>query len=242
MPDSELPLLFESATIRDCLHSFEQKKIGVVFIVDHNEKFIGLISEGDVRRLLLGGLSLDMQIVQHLTREPSVLTPPFLLVNANVLFSKPGVTVIPLLNIENKVTGFITKADFLGSFINNTADKLLSGYRSPDSELEVVARKWGFYFSVYKSINCHAKVLHILPGKAISLQYHHRREEHWIIMNGVAKITIGSIERTASSGDYAFIPKQEIHKLENIGGETLLVHELQRGDYFGEDDIVRLGD
>ena len=80
------------------------------------------------------------------------------------------------------------------------------------------------------------------PGKSLSLQYHHRRSEHWVVVKGEALVQIGDDVRTVAQNQSVYIPKGVKHRLTNQGDEPIDLIEVQSGDYFGEDDIVRLED
>lgn len=79
----------------------------------------------------------------------------------------------------------------------------------------------------------------VKPGKCISLQSHKYRSEHWVIVKGIGKVTLGSLEFSVVSNQHIFIPIGEIHSIENIGSsEDLIFIETQIGSYFGEDDTI----
>lgn len=81
------------------------------------------------------------------------------------------------------------------------------------------------------------------PKGILSLQEHKRREEHWVIINGEGRVTLGDSVKNVHAGDFIYIPKGCKHRLENpSGSEYLMVAEVQLGDYFGEDDIIRYED
>ena len=82
----------------------------------------------------------------------------------------------------------------------------------------------------------------VRPGESLSLQYHHHRAEHWVVVQGVALVQVGDREMRTEPGQYRYIPLKERHRLSNIGTEELVVVEVQCGGYLGEDDIVRLAD
>jgi mannose-1-phosphate guanylyltransferase / mannose-6-phosphate isomerase len=82
----------------------------------------------------------------------------------------------------------------------------------------------------------------VRPGEQLSLQYHHHRAEHWVVVQGVALVQIGERELRTEPGQYRYIPVKEKHRLSNIGTDELVVIEVQCGAYLGEDDIVRLAD
>ncbi|NNJ77023.1 MAG: mannose-1-phosphate guanylyltransferase/mannose-6-phosphate isomerase [Anderseniella sp.] len=103
-------------------------------------------------------------------------------------------------------------------------------------------RPWGRFDSLDRGQNHQVKRIRVDPGGQLSLQYHHHRAEHWIIIAGMAQVTIGKRVMTLGPCEQAFIPQGEVHRLENPGDEPVELIEVQHGDYFGEDDIVRLED
>ena len=82
----------------------------------------------------------------------------------------------------------------------------------------------------------------VQPGASLSLQLHHRRSEHWVIIAGTAHVTIEQTELVLEPGQSTYIPVGSKHRLENRGGVPLAIIEVQTGDYLGEDDIVRFAD
>ena len=108
-------------------------------------------------------------------------------------------------------------------------------------------RPWGYYEVLLDAKDCKVKRITVLPGKRLSLQYHEKRDELWQIISGEAKITLGGEglryeEFELLSQDDFFIFRKQHHRIENIGEENLVFIEIQTGDYFGEDDIIRLQD
>ncbi len=103
-------------------------------------------------------------------------------------------------------------------------------------------RPWGSYTVLEEKEGFKVKRITVKPGKRLSLQYHFRRSENWTVVKGVAKVRLGDKDLILKPGDHVYIPKKEIHRLENVGKELLEVIEVQVGDYLGEDDIVRIED
>ena len=103
-------------------------------------------------------------------------------------------------------------------------------------------RPWGSFTILEDEDNFKTKRLDVLPEKRLSLQSHQRRSEHWIIVTGQAKITVGDKIKNYSKGEHVFVPKGNKHRIENIGKTLLTIVEVQLGDYFGEDDIIRYDD
>ena len=86
------------------------------------------------------------------------------------------------------------------------------------------------------------KKIHVFPNAMLSLQKHQFRSEHWIIVEGVANVTIGKKVNVVKSGESVFVPKGELHRLHNPSEIPMVLIEVQIGTYFGEDDIIRLED
>ncbi len=82
----------------------------------------------------------------------------------------------------------------------------------------------------------------VKPGAALSLQLHHYRSEHWVVVSGIATVTCDERIFDLTTNQSTYIPKESKHRLENSGTEPLFVIEVQAGDYLGEDDIVRFED
>lgn len=105
-----------------------------------------------------------------------------------------------------------------------------------------VHRPWGTYATLKQEDGYQVKRITVAPGQKLSLQYHHKRAEHWVVTQGEGIVQIGSEELKTGPGEYRHIPIGEKHRLTNIGNCDLVVIEVQFGCYLGEDDIVRLDD
>ncbi|MBT8583038.1 mannose-1-phosphate guanylyltransferase/mannose-6-phosphate isomerase [Polynucleobacter paneuropaeus] len=105
-----------------------------------------------------------------------------------------------------------------------------------------VARPWGWYDSVDEGERFKVKRIQVKPGASLSLQMHHHRAEHWIVVKGIAQITNGDQVITLQENQSTFIPQGQTHRLANPGKEPLEIIEVQSGSYLGEDDIVRFED
>tara|TARA_Y100001963_G_C6789909_1_gene454880 strand:+ start:1332 stop:1673 length:342 start_codon:yes stop_codon:yes gene_type:complete len=108
--------------------------------------------------------------------------------------------------------------------------------------MEKDTRPWGRYEVLLDSDECKVKRLWINSGHQPSYQYHHKRSETWVIVKGEGFLTLDDVETKVFSGDTIHVPCGTKHRLKNIGEEELIFIEIQRGEYFGEDDIVRLAD
>jgi mannose-1-phosphate guanylyltransferase / mannose-6-phosphate isomerase len=105
-----------------------------------------------------------------------------------------------------------------------------------------VYRPWGYYESVDAGDRYQVKRIMVKPGAALSLQMHHHRAEHWIVVSGTARVTCGEKTLLLSENESTYIPIGTKHRLENPGKVPLFLVEVQSGGYLGEDDIVRFED
>jgi mannose-1-phosphate guanylyltransferase/mannose-6-phosphate isomerase len=105
-----------------------------------------------------------------------------------------------------------------------------------------VARPWGWYDSVDEGERFKVKRIQVKPGASLSLQMHHHRAEHWIVVKGTAEITNGESIITLTENQSTYIPQGQTHRLANPGKTPLEIIEVQSGSYLGEDDIVRFED
>jgi mannose-1-phosphate guanylyltransferase len=103
-------------------------------------------------------------------------------------------------------------------------------------------RPWGGYSSLVMGERFQVKRLFVKPGKQLSLQKHHHRSEHWIVVTGTAEVTVGDKVQMLGENQSVYIPQGEVHRLANPGKILLELIEVQTGSYFGEDDIIRLED
>ena len=103
-------------------------------------------------------------------------------------------------------------------------------------------RPWGSFFVIKESTSYKIKRIEVNSGQRLSYQYHNKRSEVWVIIQGNGVVTLNDIERKYSAGDTILIPQGMKHRIENQGAETTVFIEVQTGSYFGEDDIVRLDD
>ncbi len=165
--------------------------------------------------------------------------------------------------IEDGTTGFIVGnlhaaadavarvADIERPACRTRVERYFTSARMADNYLRVYQeildarenyRPWGHYTNLLEREKHKVKELVVSPGQRLSLQRHERRAEHWTVVAGEAMVTVGESERTLRRGDSVDIPAGAAHRVMNPGREPLIIVETQTGDYFGEDDIVRLDD
>jgi mannose-1-phosphate guanylyltransferase/mannose-6-phosphate isomerase len=114
--------------------------------------------------------------------------------------------------------------------------------RKEATETVLTFRPWGTYSSIDSGENHQVKRITVHPGGSLSLQMHHKRAEHWVVVKGTAKVTRGEETFLLKENESTYIPPGTKHRLENPGETPLDIIEVQSGSYFGEDDIVRFDD
>ena len=105
-----------------------------------------------------------------------------------------------------------------------------------------VHRPWGTYTVLEEGSRFKIKRIEVKPGASLSLQMHHHRSEHWIVVSGMAKVVNGELDLMIATNESTYIPAGHKHRLENPGVVNLVMIEVQSGEYLGEDDIVRFQD
>jgi mannose-6-phosphate isomerase len=108
--------------------------------------------------------------------------------------------------------------------------------------IERTERPWGWYETVSEVSGNKVKRIRVHPGQKLSLQKHHQRAEHWVVVQGTARVTVGAREVDLAPGQHIDIAIGEVHRLANLTTDPVEIVEVQFGSYLGEDDIVRLQD
>lgn len=178
----------------------------------------GNVSSGDV-------VALDCH--DSLIRAESRLVTAVGLDGCIVVETKDAVLVVPAERAQE---------------VRKLVDELSARRRPEVVHGREVFRPWGSYDSLESRPGFQVKRLAVLPGAVLSLQLHHRRAEHWVVVSGVARITRDDSVFDLRRNEYTFIPQGARHRIENPGTEVLEIIEVQVGDYLGEDDIVRIED
>ncbi len=146
-----------------------------------------------------------------------------------------------LIMIDTPDATFVATQD-KAQEIKNIVESLQSSGRCEGSVHRKVYRPWGWYDSIESGEHFQVKRLHVKPGTKLSLQMHHKRAEHWVVVSGTAIVTNSEKTFTLNKGESTYIPLGVIHALENQTNESLEIIEVQSGTYLGEDDIVRFED
>ena len=126
--------------------------------------------------------------------------------------------------------------------VKDLVHRLRQSQRNECMTHTTVYRPWGYYECIGEGDRYQIKRIMVKPGAALSLQMHHHRAEHWVVVQGTAKVTCDDRVSLISENQSTYIPIGSKHRLENPGKVPLYLVEVQSGCYLGEDDIVRLDD
>ena len=146
-----------------------------------------------------------------------------------------------LMVIETPDVVLVAHKDF-SQDVKKIVDHLKKEKRTEHETHRKVFRPWGSYDSIDSGQRFQVKRIVVKPGERLSLQLHHKRSEHWVVVSGTAKVRIGDETKMLSENESIYIPIGTIHSLENPETTPLEIIEVQTGEYLGEDDIVRLED
>lgn len=232
-------------SLLDAMKKIEENKQGFIIILE-DHTVVGTMTDGDIRRALIAGkdISSTVKEVINLSFEYLLTTATF--VEIVEKFKSEKIDFLPVVDKKFILKNIITKAQFHDFLLEGKKINIVERFKDIELKMksfEIFNRPWGFYKTVFLSEFVRAKIIQVFPGQQLSLQFHKKREEHWIIIKGQGKITIEESIREVSAGSYIFIPKGCKHRIKNLSeNELLTISEIQLGTYFGEDDIIRIED
>lgn len=235
-----------SDSLLKALKKIDDNKKGFLLVVDHEENLVGTLTDGDIRRAFIKGTNVDdeVKIAYNNNFEKVYKEDDFSKIIE--LFKKPKIKFVPIVNYEGKLINIITKVNMHVLLLEDIEFDLGYEFLNLDDSLlehEIYNRPWGFYKTTFLNEYSQSKIIKVNPKGVLSLQEHKHREEYWVVINGVGEVTVGESVKKVEAGNFVYIPKGCKHRLENTSDiESLMVAEVQLGDYFGEDDIIRYGD
>ena len=235
----------KNSELLHALEKIDKNKKGFLIVLD-NAKVCGVITDGDIRRNLIKTESIKKTIEGIYTNEFTYLTTEDGFSKVVEYFKGSNILFLPILDENKNLKNIITKKNLHALLLKNIEYDPFYDFDSIDDsvlEHEIYPRLWGFYKTTVLNDFCQCKIITLKPKSSISLQKHLRREEHWIIVNGYGKAIVDTEEIEIKAGSHLHIPKNTIHRLINTSEtEYLILTEVQLGDYFGEDDIIRIED
>ena len=185
---------------------------------------------------------LDHDAAGNVLKGPSLAidsTNCLVLADDSVVTAVVGLKDIVVVSKEDAV---IVVARDKAEQVKAAVDELKSQNRREAIEHRRIFRPWGYYHSVDSGVRYQVKRIVVKPGAQLSLQKHHHRAEHWVVVKGTAEVTNDSEVRIVHENESIYIPVGSVHRLGNPGKIPLELIEVQVGSYLGEDDIVRFKD
>ena len=235
-----------TVSLYDALQQMNDRKVKFLVVVDADNKIVGTLTDGDIRRSILKNQDLSRNVEESVCKNITVLKDTDGLPEAINAFQDERFGFLPVVDGENRLINIITRRNLhvlLLKDINFSTDFDFSSLDDIVLEHEIFARPWGFYKTTVLNEMFQGKVIYVSPNQKLSLQSHKRREEYWMIVKGEGLIQLGDSVHPVHPGSTFFIPKGCRHRITNTSNsETLIFTEVQLGDYFGEDDIERYED
>ena len=232
--------------IIDALMKIDKNKQGFVIVVDRDNAVLGVLTDGDVRRAIIRGHIKEDSISDIYTENPKLVreTDGFEVVTE--LFRNQAVKFLPIVDKNNCLVNIITKNQIHALLLQNIHADLKYDFFSLDTSIvdhEIFQRPWGYYKTTVLNDFFQSKIISVRPGGQLSLQSHKHREEYWIVVHGTGRVQLDESSFIVTSGSNVFIPKGCRHRLTNTDKkESLIITEVQIGEYFGEDDVFRYED
>lgn len=234
------------ASLYDALQQMNTHRVKFLIAVDEDNAVQGTLTDGDIRRGLLHGMQLGDCIDEAYTKTFTSISMDSGLAEVTAAFQNPSIEFLPVIDDAGRLKNIITRRALNVLLLQDQKFRVDYDFFSLDEnalEHQIFARPWGFYKTTVLNEYFQSKIIHVMPGQALSLQSHERREEYWIIVNGTGLIQLGESVHPVQPGGMFFIPTGCRHRLTNTSeSETLIITEVQLGDYFGEDDIKRYDD
>lgn len=242
---------FEQYTISyDATHyeAFEkiEKNRKCFLIILRDDQVVGTLTDGDVRRAFLNGVSMEDSIEHTFNTDFEFLCQEDGLEEAILRFQKGNIKFLPVLGKDRELKNIITKEHLEWLSLQSKFVSMDYDFMSIDdlcSVREIHIRPWGFYKTCVINNLFQSKIININPQQSLSLQMHEKREEYWIVIHGTGDMTLDGSRKIVQAGSMLYIPRCCRHRIANLSqDDALIIAEVQLGDYFGEDDIIRFSD
>lgn len=246
--EHRLLTITETETLFDALARIDANHRGFVIVVTPDGKVLGTLTDGDIRRAVLHGAQTRDTIGESKAyyAEFTWLRNDQGVDDAIDIFKKGSIDFIPVIDNSGRLVNVLLKKQLYSLLLQCRTPSLEDDLSSIDENLidfEVFNRPWGIYKTTALQDRYQSKVLQVRPRAKLSLQYHNHREEYWTVSSGEGLAQVGESYFILHPGSHVVIPRGCVHRLENTSDtEWLVVSEVQVGDYFGEDDIVRIED
>lgn len=236
----------EHESMLEALSKIDANQQGFVIVVDEDSRVQGVLTDGDVRRAIIKGYTSSDPVVSIYTKKAKVIYDSEGFECVTELFKNQAIKFLPIIGRDGKLTNIITKNQIHALLLQDIHADLHYDFSTLDTSVvdhEIYQRPWGYYKTTVLNDYFQAKIISVKPGGQLSLQSHNHREEHWIVVHGTGTVQLDNSVLPVSCGSTVFIPLGCKHRLTNTDEkESLIITEVQIGDYFGEDDIIRYED
>lgn len=239
-------VIFEEDPLITALKKIDANRQGFLIVVDKERTVLGVLTDGDIRRGLIKGCVMETPVRDIYTGNPRMVAVREGFVRVAELFKEQRVKFLPVVDDQKRLINIITKGQMHSLFLQDIHANLLYDFLSLDTgvlDYEIFQRPWGFYKTTVLNDFYQAKIISVKPEGQLSLQSHEFREEYWIIVHGNGTVQIDQSLLEVHCGSSIFIPKGAKHRVTNTDKkESLIITEVQIGNYLGEDDIMRYED
>ncbi len=232
--------------ILEALKKINSNKKGFLLVIDKEKKIVGTLTDGDIRRAFITEITIHDKITDVYNRSFKYVYVKDDFSKVIEFFKSDAIEFLPIIDKNRNIVNLVTKKNVHVLLMEDIEFDFTYDFLSLDDSLlehEIYNRPWGFYKTTFLNPYSQAKIIKVNPKGQLSLQEHKKREEHWVVVHGVGEVILGESVKKVSAGDYIFIPKGCKHKLSNTSNaHSLMIAEVQLGEYFGEDDIIRYED
>lgn len=239
-------IAYEKASVLGALTQIDANRQGFVVVTDENGKVLGVLTDGDVRRAIIRGYVASESISTIYTKNAKTVSVHDGFETVTELFKNESIKFLPIVDEAGRLVNIITKNQMHALLLQDIHADLSYDFSSLDTSVvdhEIFQRPWGYYKTTVLNDYFQAKIISVKSGGQLSLQSHNHREEHWIVVHGNGTVQLDKSILPVSCGSTIFIPLGCKHRLTNTDEkESLIITEVQIGDYFGEDDIIRYED
>lgn len=234
------------ASNMEALKKIEKNTKGFLVVLDNQGKVIGTLTDGDLRRAFISGRKMHETIEGEYKKTYKSVTIDGEIDSVIQMFKSKEINFIPILDKNDHLMSLITKKQMHSLMLQDVSVDLCFDFMALDEGLidyEIYLKPWGFYKTTVMNSYFQSKIISVKPGGTLSLQSHSHREEHWIIAHGTGEAQICESIIDIRCGSSIYIPKGSKHRVTNTNKkENLIITEVQIGDYFGEEDIIRYDD
>ncbi len=239
-------IVYEEDNILEALKIIDSNRQGFAIVIRTDKMVLGVLSDGDIRRGLINGKTTLDTVAVFYTKNAKIVKVSDGFERVIELFKDQQIKFVPIVDEKGRLVNFITKNQMHSLLLQDLNTDLLYNFQDLDTSIvdqEIFSRPWGYYKTTVLNDYFQGKIISVKPGGQLSLQSHNHREEHWIVVHGTGTVQLDESFLAVSCGSCIFIPKGCRHRLTNTDDkENLIITEVQIGDYFGEDDIIRYDD